>query len=92
MTTDYRAELQRLVKAYGDGDVELVSERFEFSVFDSGHVEQAGGAAPSFIQALREGLHYLAMYSQDGQHCLELRRVQILFRDDLPDTTTTETP
>lgn len=54
------------------------SESFEFSVFDSEHEEQAGGTAPTYSQALSEGQHYLAMYSQDGRHYLELRRVETL--------------
>jgi hypothetical protein len=59
-------------------------ERFEFSVFDSEYEEQAGGTAPTYAQALSEGQHYLAMYSQDGSHSLELRRVEVLIPDALP--------
>jgi hypothetical protein len=61
-----------------------VHERFEFSVFDSEYEEQAGGTAPTYAQALSEGQHYLAMYSQDGPHSLELRRVEVLIPDALP--------
>jgi hypothetical protein len=61
-----------------------VHERFEFSVFDSEVEEQAGGAAPTYAQALSEGQYYLAMYSQDGPHSLELRRVEVLITDALP--------
>jgi hypothetical protein len=61
-----------------------VSERFEFSVFDSEYEEQAGGTAPTYSQALSEGLHYLSVYSQDGPHSLELRRVQVLPFHALP--------
>jgi len=61
-----------------------VSERFEFSVFDSEYIEQAGGTAPTYSQALSEGQHYLAMYSQDGSHSLELRRVEVLPHHALP--------
>lgn len=57
---------------------ETVDQWFEFSVFDSEYVEQAGGTAPTYSQALSEGQHYLAMYSQDGRHYLELRRVETL--------------
>ncbi len=60
------------------------SERFEFSVLDSEHQEQAGGTAPTYSQALSEGLHYLAVYSQDGPHSLELRRVEVLPHHALP--------
>ena len=63
---------------------ECVHERFEFSVFDSEYEEQAGGTAPTYAQALSEGQHYLAMYSQDGPHSLELRRVEVLIPDALP--------
>jgi len=63
-------------------------ERFEFSVFDSEYEEQAGGTAPTYAQALSEGQHYLAMYSQDGPHSLELRRVEVLIPDALPIPTT----
>jgi hypothetical protein len=55
-----------------------VSGRFEFSVFDSEYEEQAGGTAPTYSQALSEGQHYLAMYSQDGPHSLGIRRVEVL--------------
>jgi hypothetical protein len=65
-----------------------VRERFEFSVFDSEYEEQAGGIAPTYAQALSEGQHYLAMYSQDGPHSLELRRVEVLIPDALPVPTT----
>jgi len=65
-----------------------VAERFEFSVFDSEYEEQAAGTAPTYSQALSEGQHYLAMYSQDGPHSLELRRIEILPCDALPVLTT----
>jgi hypothetical protein len=61
-----------------------VSERFEFSVFDSEYEEQAGGTAPTYSQALSEGQHCLAMYSQDGPHSLEIRRVEVLSHHALP--------
>lgn len=51
---------------------------YQFSVFDSDLLEQAGGAAPTYLQAVDEGLRYLAQYQQDGPHSLELRRVEIL--------------
>jgi hypothetical protein len=34
--------------------------------------------------ALSEGQHYLAMYSQDGPHSLEIRRVEVLPHHALP--------
>lgn len=55
--------------------------RYEFSVVDGDHVEQAGGSAPTFEQALSEGRRYLAQYQQDGSHTLEIRRVEILISD-----------
>ena len=61
-----------------------VSERFEFSVFNSEYEEQAGGTVPTYAEALSYGQHYLAMYSQDGLHSLELRRVEVLPHHALP--------
>ena len=65
-----------------------VSERFEFSVFNSEYEEQAGGTAPTYAQALSEGQHYLSQYSQDGPHSgphsLEIRRVEVLPHNALP--------
>jgi hypothetical protein len=58
--------------------VEAWAERFEFSVFNSEYEEQAGGAAPTYAQALSEGQHYLSEYSQDGPHSLEIRCVKVL--------------
>ena len=61
-----------------------VDVRYEFSVVDGDHVEQAGGSAPTFEQALSEGRRYLAQYQQDGPHTLEIRRVEILISEALP--------
>jgi hypothetical protein len=61
-----------------------VTERFEFSVFNSEYEEQAGGTAPTYAQALSEGQHYLSQYSQDGPHSLEIRRVELLPHNTLP--------
>jgi hypothetical protein len=74
--SNYRAVLAR----WGRPAIEPVpvSGRFEFSVFDSEYEEQAGGTAPTYSQALSEGQHYLAMYSQDGPHSLGIRRVEVL--------------
>jgi hypothetical protein len=64
-----------------------VDTRYEFSVLDADCVEQAGGSAPSLTQALDEGRHYLASYEQDGPHTLELRRVEVLTSNHIPDAT-----
>jgi hypothetical protein len=61
-----------------------VTERFDFSVFNSEYEEQAGGTAPTYAQALSEGQHYLSQYSQDGPHSLEIRRVEVLPHNALP--------
>jgi hypothetical protein len=61
-----------------------VAERFEFSVFNSEYEEQAGGAAPTYAEALSYGQHYLSQYSQDGPHSLEIRRVEVLPHHALP--------
>jgi hypothetical protein len=69
-----------------------VAERFEFSVFNNEYEEQAGGAAPTYAQALSEGQHYLSEYSQDGPHSLEIRRVEVLPHYALPVPTSQESP
>jgi hypothetical protein len=61
-----------------------VTERFEFSVFNSEYEEQAGGNAPTYAEALSYGQHYLSQYSQDGPHSLEIRRVEVLPHSALP--------
>ena len=66
------------------GDAVPVSERFEFSVFNSEYEEQAGGTAPTYAEALSYGQHYLSQYSQDGPHSLEIRRVEVLSHHALP--------
>jgi hypothetical protein len=58
--------------------------RYEFSVMNGDYVEQACGSAPTLNQARDEGLRYLAQYSQDGPHTLELRRVEVLPATALP--------
>ena len=52
--------------------------RYEFCVYDENYIDQAGGTAPTYAQALSEGRHYLAQYQQDGPHTLELRRIERL--------------
>ena len=52
--------------------------RYEFCVYDENYIDQAGGTAPTYAQALSEGRHYLAQYQQDGPHTLELRRIELL--------------
>jgi hypothetical protein len=76
------------VPAAGERLPGCAHERFEFSVFDSEYEEQAGGTAPTYTEALSYGQHYLATYSQDGPHSLELRRVEVLIPDALPVPTT----
>ena len=49
---------------------------FEFAVVDGDCIQQAGGTAPTYSQALSEGRHYLAEYLQDGLHTLEIRRIE----------------
>ena len=51
---------------------------YEFCVYDENYIDQAGGTAPTYAQALSEGQHYLAQYLQDGPHTLELRRIELL--------------
>jgi hypothetical protein len=57
-------------------DYTVLDTSYEFSVFDDDYVEQAGGTAPTLEQAWSEGQHYLAIYSEEGPHVLELRRVE----------------
>jgi len=49
---------------------------FEFAVVDGDYMQQVGGTAPTYSQALSEGNHYLAQYLQDGPHTLEIRRIE----------------
>lgn len=58
--------------------------RYEFSVVDADYVEQAGGSARTYAQALSEGRHYLAQYKHDGPHTLEIRRVEVTWRISKP--------
>ena len=55
-----------------------IETRYEFCVYDENYIDQAGGTAPTYAQALSEGRHYLAQYQQDGPHTLELRRIELL--------------
>jgi hypothetical protein len=53
--------------------------RYEFSVLDGDHCEQAGDSAPTLDDAIREGQHYLSQYNRAWDpHRLELRRVETI--------------
>jgi len=51
---------------------------YEFSVLNDEYCIEAGGTAPTLQQAIDEGRHYFAEYSQDGQYTLEVRRVETI--------------
>ena len=51
---------------------------YEFSVLNDEYCMEAGGTAPTLQQAIDEGRHYFAEYSQDGQYTLEVRRVETI--------------
>ena len=51
---------------------------YEFSVLNDEYCTEAGGTAPTLAQAISEGQHYLAEYSQDGKYTLEVRRVETI--------------
>jgi hypothetical protein len=51
---------------------------YEFSVSNDEYCIEAGGTAPTLQQAIDEGRHYFAEYSQDGQYTLEVRRVETI--------------
>lgn len=57
-------------------DYTVLDTSYEFSVLDDNGEEQAGGTSPTLEQAWNEGQHYLAIYSEDGPHLLEVRRVE----------------
>jgi hypothetical protein len=54
----------------------VLDTSYEFSVFDDEYEVQAYGSAPTLAQACDEGRHYLAVYSKEGPHTLEIRRVE----------------
>lgn len=54
----------------------VLDTSFEFSVLDNDYKVQAYGSAPTLEQACDEGRNYLAVYSKDGPHTLEIRRVE----------------
>jgi hypothetical protein len=49
---------------------------YEFVVSNDEGCTEAGGTAPTLSQAIDEGRHYLAQYSQDGHYTLEVRCVE----------------
>jgi len=51
---------------------------YEFSVLNDEYCTEAGGTAPTLLQAIDEGKRYFAHYSQDGLYTLEVRRVEII--------------
>lgn len=57
-------------------DYIVLDTSYEFSVFDDNCEEQAGGTAPTLEQAWDQGQHYLSVYSEDGPHILEVRRIE----------------
>lgn len=57
-------------------DYTVLDTSYEFSVLNDEYEVQAYGSAPTLEQACDEGRNYLAMYSKDGPHTLEIRRVE----------------
>lgn len=51
---------------------------YEFTVLNDEYCVEAGGTAPTLSQAVDEGRHYFAQYSQDGQYTLQVRRVEVI--------------
>lgn len=51
---------------------------YEFTVLNDEYCTEAGGTAPTLSQALDEGRHYFAQYSQDGQYTLQVHRVEVI--------------
>jgi hypothetical protein len=49
---------------------------YEFVVSNDEGCTEAGGTAPTLSQAIDEGRHYLAQYSQDGHYTLEVHCVE----------------
>ena len=61
--------------------IPVADTRYEFAVLDCEDEEQAGGSAATLADAIKEGNHYLALYSNDdgyGPYRLELREVRTL--------------
>ena len=59
---------------------DLLSEFYEFTMFSDSHCVEASGSAPLLSQAIKEGMRYLAQYSQDGHYTLEVRRVKLILK------------
>lgn len=60
---------------------------YEFSVFNEDDEEQAGGSGSDLEALRREAAHYHAVYSQDGPHTIQLRRVEVLPATTPPEET-----
>lgn len=59
-------------------DYTVIGTSYEFYVLDDNGEVQAGGTAPTLEQAWNEGQYYLAVYSEDAPHTLEMRRVELI--------------
>jgi len=71
----YNAAIARARAALAEPEPEVY---YEFSVLNDEYCIEAGGTAPTLQQAIDEGRHYFAEYSQDGQYTLEVRRVETI--------------
>jgi hypothetical protein len=75
--------LRAVLARYGTHSrpIPVADTRYEFAVLDCEDEEQAGGSAATLADAIKEGNHYLALYSNDdgyGPYRLELREVRTL--------------
>lgn len=52
---------------------------YDWIVSNSKGEQEASGGAPTYALAWSEGHRYLAQYSQDGPHLLEISRVQVVY-------------
>jgi len=52
---------------------------YEFTVSNDGFFD-VSGSAPTLSEAIEEGKHYLAQYSQDGHYTLEVRRAEVVYK------------
>ena len=81
---DIAREIRGLITDYGTTHprpIPVADTRYEFAVLDCEDEEQAGGSAATLADAIKEGNHYLALYSNDdgcGPYRLELREVRTL--------------
>jgi len=56
----------------------VTEEHYEWELQDASGEWVAGGSANEKDAVHREGMHYLAVYLQDGPHILTIRRHQVL--------------